>query len=352
MQVIYARNVCSALPIGLTHLLRHGIPEDSRAGPVLVSPMPVTTVYDSPRERVLFSAVRDANPFFHLAEALWMLAGRNDAGFLDRFVKDFSQRFAEPDGVQHGAYGHRWGVAFGFDQLEYVANLLGRDPRTRQAVLQMWDARIYPEGQADLVGNWQDRPCNTHAYFRLRGRVLDLTVCCRSNDIIWGAYGANAVHFSVLQEYMAAQIGAEVGTYYQISNNFHLYQAELERLLGRIGEAVSLPASLLDQRYGDLWPQPLVFDPGCFDEELAEMLNHYESVMPWSRMPRNRFLKETVWQMLMAHEAYRAKDKDALRLAGGIAAEDWRVACVEWIERRIARQADKAAQHVPEASGG
>jgi thymidylate synthase len=53
--------------------------------------------------------------------------------------------------------------------------------------------------------------------------VLDLTVLCRSNDVVWGAYGANAVHFSVLQEYLAGRIGVDVGVMYQFSNNYHGY---------------------------------------------------------------------------------------------------------------------------------
>src|SRR5690606_25799426 len=34
------------------------------------------TEYSHPQERVLFSAVRDANPFFHFMESLWIMAGR------------------------------------------------------------------------------------------------------------------------------------------------------------------------------------------------------------------------------------------------------------------------------------
>ena len=33
---------------------------------------PVATVYSHPRERVLLSPERDANPFFHFFEALWI----------------------------------------------------------------------------------------------------------------------------------------------------------------------------------------------------------------------------------------------------------------------------------------
>jgi hypothetical protein len=53
----------------------HRKPQGSRAGDVLVAPHPVMSVTSIPTERVLFDPARDANPFFHLFESLWMLAG-------------------------------------------------------------------------------------------------------------------------------------------------------------------------------------------------------------------------------------------------------------------------------------
>jgi hypothetical protein len=34
-------------------------------------PMPIVTTYQNPRERVLFDAVRDANPYFHHDNSIW-----------------------------------------------------------------------------------------------------------------------------------------------------------------------------------------------------------------------------------------------------------------------------------------
>ena len=42
--------------------------------------------------------------------------------------------------------------------------------------------------------------------------------------MLWGAYGANAVHMSVLQEYIAASLELEMGPYYQVSDSFHVYE--------------------------------------------------------------------------------------------------------------------------------
>jgi hypothetical protein len=83
---VTVRNVNEALGQGISWLAGPmGVEEPSRNGPVRVSPYPVVTTYANPAERVLFSPMRDANPFFHLFEALWMLAGRNDLPWLVQF---------------------------------------------------------------------------------------------------------------------------------------------------------------------------------------------------------------------------------------------------------------------------
>src|SRR6185369_9893998 len=96
---------------------------------------------------------------------------------------------------------------------------LSRDKHNRQAVLQIWDATM------DLDAQTKDKPCNDLIFCRTDRGVLDITVCNRSNDIIWGAYGANAVQFSVLQEYLAARIGIPMGEYTQFSFNYHAYES-------------------------------------------------------------------------------------------------------------------------------
>ena len=82
MKVISARNVNRAMQLGVAFFRGpEGVnyrKQESRNGMTREAITPVTTVYQKPWERVLFSAERDANPFFHLFESIWMLAGSND----------------------------------------------------------------------------------------------------------------------------------------------------------------------------------------------------------------------------------------------------------------------------------
>lgn len=374
--ILRVRNVCEALGTGIAHLEAEGREEETRGGPCIVAPGPVLTETLRPTERVLFSAVRDANPFFHLWEAIWMLAGRDDVSSLSRYVRNFGERFGEPGGELHGAYGHRWRRSLGFDQLDAVVARLSESRGDRQCVIQMWDSSL-PErcragecdpeklaGSDDLRGAWRDRPCNTHVYLRIRQEVetlggtmgdstpyqeaadvLDLTVCCRSNDAVWGAHGANAVHFSVLQEYLAARIGVGVGIMVQLSNNYHVYVAELERLRSRVevdGVAESVWCYLVDDRYAGRAASlalPMFDAPGAIDADVGKFCAWHDGSMGLDGVApvyANSWFGEVAEPALLAHWFWRReKHREAQSVAEKIRANDWRLACAEWLRRRI-----------------
>jgi len=84
-----------------------GQAQDSRAGGTLEYPEPVCTVYERPFERVLFDPVRDANPFFHLMEALWMLAGRRDVAWRRASIGAW-RHIRTMASFNNAAYGYRW----------------------------------------------------------------------------------------------------------------------------------------------------------------------------------------------------------------------------------------------------
>jgi len=214
MFVLQCRNVQQVLPHAIKLLQVAGVSRKSRAGDVLVAPGPVTTLYERPDERVLFWPERDANPFFHLMESLWMVAGRDDAAWLARYNARIGQ-FAEDDGRFHGAYGKRWRSWFGIDQIEIASRMLRDDPVTRRVMLQMWSSL------ADLGATKRDLPCNSmiHLQRNPADERLDMTVFCRSNDVLWGCYGSDSFNLSFVQEYVAARAGIPAGRYWQVSDN-------------------------------------------------------------------------------------------------------------------------------------
>lgn len=331
MRVIKSRNVNDAWLQGHLLLKREGVHQYGRTGDVLELPDPVTVVYAHPTERVLLDPWRRANPFFHLFEALWMLAGRNDVEFLIRYNARFRE-YAEPNGLQHGAYGHRWRCHFDRDQLEEAVHALKKNSCDRRVVVAMWDPRT------DLGAPVNDVPCNTQVYFKVRDGALNMMVTNRSNDIVWGLFGANAVHFSVLQEYVAAQIGVDVGRYVHVTDSFHAYPRVFDRLPTPL--FAPIPAA-----------SKIVTKPSKFDSELNQFLDealcmfcdqpnyaHNDDGCKFlqesriHRPPRsyeNSFFHTTARPMREAWDAYKSGQvHEALRISQRIQGADWHAACL------------------------
>jgi thymidylate synthase len=437
------------------------------SGNTLYLEEPVLITYERPRERVLFNEVRDANPFFHLYESLWMLAGRNDVAPL-AYYNSKIEGFSDDGKTFNGAYGHRWKNAVygsgrqfinqetgeakmfrpGVDQLKIVIDHLKANPASRRAVVSMWnvendllkiDTRSnYPccEGvrrvervpgdATTLIGGScpvhgatfyqaasKDVCCNLDVMLSLRDtgyglfsfkeapheplvplpgtarmepvRVLDIMVTNRSNDLLWGLLGANYVQFSMLQEYLAACIGVEVGKYHHMSNNLHVYDGRAdwkpEALLaahrdlylkevacetcggegrvtdsevpqsfshyfGKVKCAVCDGRGYLPDEKGppdkDIPMVPLVEVPETFDEELAEFVErHQRDAM--ANEYEEPFLATVAQPMCVAWHYHKRRDYEkALTVVSTVASADWKIAARTWLEKRAFQYAAKS----------
>lgn len=274
--------------------------EESRNGRVKTCPEPVTLTSMRPKERVIFCRERKENPVFHFAECLWMMAGRRDSEWLEQFNPRMRE-FAEPNGSLHGAYGYRWRTHFGFDQIKEVCAVLKSDPWSRRAVIEMWHSTH------DLGFDRKDLPCNTHIYLRRRHNMLDMTVCNRSNDLIWGALGSNIVHFSFLLELIAYEVGLKVGRLNQFTNNLHIYE--------RHWHFLESPTHC--ENYAELGVAPYPVIQGSLNSWLEECEavvdgNYDAAIQP--------FFKEVAVPILTSQ-------------FDDCKASDWRLACKRYVER-------------------
>lgn len=428
----------------------------SRNGYVMMIEEPMTITYTRPRERVLFNTARDANPFFHLYEALWMLSGRNDVAPVAYYCKQMRE-YSDLGATLNGAYGYRWryhasprpaakpgdelitppgsfNLRTRVDQLDHIVSHLKADPDSRRAVLQMWSveddlikvgARAYQcercGGMGSLNyprpgdgpchscggrgwvtcptcrGDWsearakaldespgscpncagnplapyghegysRDVCCNLSAMFSLRDtcdqaddgtypwpkyKVLDMTVTNRSNDLVWGLLGANYVHFSILQEYMAARLGVEVGYYSHFTNNLHAYVERedwkpLEWLAANRVEGKNVMNQYETMsRFNSSSPGafalvPLVQNPARFDDEVKAFVErHRRDAMACEY--GEPFLRDVAQPLCVAWHHHKRGDHDkALATASSVKADDWRFAATNWLMRRAARRA-------------
>lgn len=344
----------------------------SRNGEVIRVEEPVTITYNYPTERVLFNQVRDCNPFFHLFESLWMLAGRNDVAPLAYYNSNIGNY--SDDGVTfNGAYGYRWRhSAFdpegcfpgdGVDQLLIIIDHLRANPDSRRVVLQMWNVeddllkidphqvwKSGPNGETikQEVPASKDVCCNVVALFEIEDsgssgadRYLNMTVVNRSNDLVWGALGANVVHFSFLQEYLAAAIGVEVGRYHQITNNLHAYTDRWYPAEWLADETPNLYDGTFPSYQGNFVPLCEHEHIGRFDLELPDFVamnkdpENVHGLVSW----QEPFLNDVAQPMCHAWHMYKQNDMEyALHWANRVTAYDWRFAAVNWMAERKRRR--------------
>lgn len=343
------RNVHAALPAAIKLLTEHGLNEPSRNGPVLVYPYPLTTLYERPEERVLFWHERDANPFFHLMEALGFLAGRYDVEFFANYVKQM--RAYSDDGVWLPAsYGHRIRTYFDVDQFKWAIGRLRADYNDRRVVISMWDPVMDPV-MADKGS--KDVPCNVSLFLNIRDGKLCMQVNNRSNDALFGAYGANAVHMSIFQEYIASAIGVPVGWYAQNSFNMHLYLDVYRKMKERPAAGspgislVPLNAAVRGTRCNNPYEAaintfPLVSTPlDSWDQDLQNFLSGAEA-----STISDPFFHKVAIPLRDAHLSYReGRYIDAREHLERCDALDWRTAAYEWLGRRqadVIRAANRA----------
>lgn len=320
------------------------------------------TEYSHPHERVLFSAVRDANPFFHFMEALWIMAGRDDVAFLNQFNSNIST-FSD-DGITFNApYGYRLRRHFtrtvadhmedsGYackpvDQIAEIISLLQHEPATRRAVLCLWDP------VKDLNRESRDIPCNDLVMFSIRDGYLDMTVTNRSNDAMWGAYGANAVQFSMLQELVACACAVNIGSYRQVSNLLHVYtsQATWQRCKMEF-EDNGFSTDLICNPYIDNMGRTQLthyrlYEAGTQNNWWRLWLKQNEMFLNGDMhpeadpdiMPFFTDVAEPIWKAWRAYKDHTVSSKnkridEAQLILNRCQSDDWRLACVAWLQRR------------------
>lgn len=100
-----------------------------------------------------------------------------------------------------------------YDQIPYWIEVLKKTPNTNQAVLQIATPNDY---------KLSDPPCLRLIDMRIKHNTLIFYPYFRSWDL-WGGLPANLAGISVLQKYMADEIGVESGPIIAASKGLHLY---------------------------------------------------------------------------------------------------------------------------------
>lgn len=224
-------------------LCAHGRHVTVKGDECVEMPEPVTFTYEQPGHCWQFIPGRRFNPFFIMAEVVWILSGLGDIEWIAHYNKQMRE-YNDGGKNNHGAYGirlRRYDVSDGFgqqcpvDQIKEVVRKLKVDPTTRQAVITLWDPRLDNQPSKDI-------PCNNWVGYTLRNGKLDQTVTIRSNDLVWGT-PHNAVQFTYLQALVAGELNMDMGRFEYVVNNLHFYKNMYPAALGAVEEmAARTPA--------------------------------------------------------------------------------------------------------------
>lgn len=182
-----------------------------------------------------------------IAELCWYLRGTNDAEPIVYYVGKYKKE-VEPDGTIHGGYGPRLFGPRTDNQVHRIIEMLGSNPSSRRAVVQLFD-------RTDVASQrYKDVPCTCTVQFLVRDAQLHVIVNMRSNDVHLGLLH-DVFTFTMLQELVARSLDVEPGRYVHMAGSLHLYddqRSEAEAFLGEGWQSTTDPMPPMPPR--DPWP--------------------------------------------------------------------------------------------------
>ncbi|MEV0400015.1 thymidylate synthase [Actinoallomurus sp. NPDC050550] len=185
----------------------------------------VSFTLTDPRERIIYVPARRTNIVFCFAEALWYLSGRDDLEMISYYAPRLARFSADGETLTGSAYGPKLlrPTHTGRSQWERVLNLLAEDPASKRAVVSFFE----PEELIDAAN--PDVSCTLALQFLLRNGHLHAVTYMRGNDAVIGLV-SDVFAFTLIQEFTAHQLGAQVGSYSHHVGSMHINDVDAERV--------------------------------------------------------------------------------------------------------------------------
>lgn len=227
-------------------LLEEGKKRETRGRLCYELPEPYMFKISNPTARLVMIPERKWYGILPYAESLWLASGRNDMAFIRHYLSRMDN-FSDDNVYLRGGYGPRFrhfnGDSLDYavdkllkeqnhevDQFRYVLECFKEDELTRRAIITIGDPMKDDFGADHHLKRTLDIPCTRMLHFMrdASNKKLNLVVSMRSNDMLWGASAVNIFNFTFMQEYFAAMLNMEIGSYFHIANNFHFYEDKLD----------------------------------------------------------------------------------------------------------------------------
>jgi thymidylate synthase len=213
MNYIEVNNATEAFNHWYKLLNEQNLKASSRDGGVKGEVLNAVTVIKDPTRGIVQSDIRKMPLRYAIGELMWYLSGNKNLSAIQNYTSAWD-RMSDDGLTVNSNYGWCIKYKYGFDQWEYVKNLLLHDLNSRQAVLHIKTAEDKPS---------KDVNCTVCLQFLIREGKLHATVYMRSNDI-WMGFPYDVFSFTALQCKMAMELGVGIGTYTHIAGSLHLYE--------------------------------------------------------------------------------------------------------------------------------
>lgn len=205
---------------------QNGYEADSRDGAVVGEILNCTTVIKDPTRCILKTPVRKLPMRYAIGELLWYLSGNPNLDAIKLYTNAWD-RMSDNGKTVNSNYGHCIMKKYGFDQMEFVKNLLSIDPSSRQAVIHIKEPR-------NLLDNpTKDVNCTVYLQFFVREGKLYMITNMRSNDL-WMGYPNDVLQFTAMQVRLAMELGLKLGTYTHNAGSLHMYERDYKRALENV----------------------------------------------------------------------------------------------------------------------
>lgn len=159
---------------------------------------------------------RKLNYKFMVAEALWILEGRNDLESVGQYCKKYHE-YSDDGMTLTGAYGPPF-----VEQVRYVVDALKKDNQSRQAVMTMW--RQNPRDSKNI-------PCTIALQFMLRDELLHTNVFMRSSDA-WLGWPYDVFCFTMMTLHVSLCLnGQDLGNLTIFAGSQHIYEENMARAI-------------------------------------------------------------------------------------------------------------------------
>lgn len=198
-------------------LTNQGDSIESRDGKVIGECINAITVINDPTRCIMRNKIRKMPIRYAIGEMLWYMSGNNELKPIQLYTDNWN-RMSDDGAHVNSNYGYCIKHKYGFDQWDYVLNLLREHRETRQALIHIKSPDNTPS---------KDVNCTVALQFILRDDKLYLTVYMRSNDL-WLGFPFDVFQFANMQVLMAMELGCELGTYTHIAGSLHLYERDFK----------------------------------------------------------------------------------------------------------------------------